>query len=427
MVAAGAWLRQTRWWQTEHGNVAAGGSPGQAGGEMLRKVLIKTDLKSRGVPKVGRDPTTGLAAANHNHADLPSGGGLTSGGMPAMEPVAFKEFQDLFQSRLSPSLIRLVAQLTGVRLHIWWHGPLDFPVAQEASGQCPAESTRAAGNERRPRVCECCLQGHWSAALATQQAERRFFGKCGLTNFCARLQVDNVHPLTLVLQARVAPPAAATNPDGEGESRGWGSKAGGPLVSPADFRQAIALVRLVRHDLEAMAQAWRTGRDLELVSRRLSQAETEVARWRGELCQRLPALPPEGVQPQPGSRAEKLVARMLDYVQQHSHHPISLGELAAAMQMNASYLSDVFRRTTGMTFQHYLQEVRLAKARMLLRDPRLQVREVARVAGYASPDAFRHAFKAHAGVSPEAWRTGSRGGKGAVSGGDRRGLAAARP
>ena len=37
---------------------------------------------------------------------------------------------------------------------------------------------------------------------------------------------------------------------------------------------------------------------------------------------------------------------------------------------------------------------------------RNRIGEVARAAGYASPDAFRHAFKAHEGLSPEAWRAG---------------------
>jgi methylphosphotriester-DNA--protein-cysteine methyltransferase len=47
-----------------------------------------------------------------------------------------------------------------------------------------------------------------------------------------------------------------------------------------------------------------------------------------------------------------------------------------------------------------------AKAKELLRDPRSRVGEAARAAGYASPDSFRHAFKAHEGLSPEHWRAG---------------------
>ncbi len=95
---------------------------------------------------------------------------------------------------------------------------------------------------------------------------------------------------------------------------------------------------------------------------------------------------------------------MLDYVYQRYFRPISLGNLASAMKMNASYLSALFSKTTGVTFHQFLEEVRLSKARELLRDPRNRVGEVARATGYASPDSFRHAFKAHEGFSPEAWR-----------------------
>jgi two-component system response regulator YesN len=97
---------------------------------------------------------------------------------------------------------------------------------------------------------------------------------------------------------------------------------------------------------------------------------------------------------------------MLDYVHQHGHRPINLGELAANMNMNATYLSALFSETTGVPFHQFLKEVRLAKARDLLRDPRNRVCEVACATGYASADAFRHAFKAHEGFSPEAWRAG---------------------
>jgi len=69
-------------------------------------------------------------------------------------------------------------------------------------------------------------------------------------------------------------------------------------------------------------------------------------------------------------------------------------------------LSTQFNQTTGVTFHHFLEEVRLSKARELLRDPRNRVGEVADAAGYASPDSFRHAFKAHEGLSPDAWRAG---------------------
>ena len=148
----------------------------------------------------------------------------------------------------------------------------------------------------------------------------------------------------------------------------------------------------------------RSGLDNAL--RRLNHTQIEATRLRGELRHRLPGLPESTVQPGLGSHAQKLVDAMLDYVHQHYHRPISLDDLASAMKMNASYLSDLFSQTTGVTFHQFLEEVRLSKAKELLRDPRNRVSEVARAAGYASPDSFRHAFKAHEGLSPEAWRAG---------------------
>jgi AraC-like DNA-binding protein len=41
----------------------------------------------------------------------------------------------------------------------------------------------------------------------------------------------------------------------------------------------------------------------------------------------------------------------------------------------------------------------------MLADPRNRVSEVASAVGFASTDAFRHAFKARQGASPSHWRT----------------------
>jgi AraC-like DNA-binding protein len=231
--------------------------------------------------------------------------------------------------------------------------------------------------------------------LSPANQGRRFIGRCGATNFCACLQVDKVCPLTLVLQAKIAPHASHITHHTSRQA-----------VSRAAFHHAVALVRLLLHDLESTAQARMAGSGLDNALRRLNDTETEAALLRGQLRRRLPGLPKSTVQPRLGSHARTFVDAMRDYVHQHYFHPINLKELASAMKMNASYLSDLFSQTTGVTFHQFLEEVRLSKARELLRDPRNRIREVAGAAGYASADSFRHAFKAHEGLSPEAWRAG---------------------
>ena len=323
------------------------------------------------------------------------------------ELFAFKECQDLFRKRLTEPMLRLIPQLTGLRLHVLWHRPMDFQGPGEMPVLCPRARQRTGAKGQQPKCCQSCLRRRWKPALSPANQGRRFIGQCGATNFCACLQVDKVCPLTLVLQAKVfgVHPSGCL-PPANTLKRGHQTGLAGESVSPAAFHDAVALVRLILHDLESTAQARMAGSGLENAMRRLNNTQTEAMRLRGELRHRLPDLPESTVQPGLGSHTQKLVEAMLDYVHQHGHRPISLDELASAMKMNASYLSTLFSQTTGVTFHRFLEEVRLSKARELLRDPRNRVGEVACAEGYTSADSFRHAFKAHEGLSPEAWRAG---------------------
>jgi AraC-like DNA-binding protein len=314
------------------------------------------------------------------------------------ELFAFKECQDLFRTRLTEPPLRLIPRLTGLRLHVLWHRPMDFQGLGAMPVLCPMARQRADANVRQLKCCEFCLQRCWKLTLSPANQGRRFIGLCGIANFCACLQVANVCPLTLVLQSRVVHHVPRPTLHAPRSTL--------PATSPAAFRHAVALARLILHDLESTAQARMARSGLDNALRRLNHTQIEAARLRRELRHRLPGLPESTVQPGLGSQARKLVEAMLDFVHQHYHRPIGLGDLASAMKMNASYLSALFSQETGVTFHHFLEEVRLSKAKALLRDPRNRVCEVACATGYASPDSFRHAFKAHEGLSPEAWRAG---------------------
>jgi AraC-like DNA-binding protein len=319
---------------------------------------------------------------------------------------AFKECQDLIRKRLREPMLRFIPQMTGLRLHVLWHGPLDFQGLGVMPVLCPIARQRADATGRQPRRCASCLQQCWKLASRPANRGREFIGQCGITNFRACLQVGNVRPLTLVLQAKVALRSPAPRGAGQGRTTRFRARHAGEPVSLAAFNDAVALARLILHDLESTAQARMAGSRLENALRRLNNTQIEAAHLRRKLRRRLPDLPESTLLPGLGSHARKLVEAMLHYVHQHYHRPFSLGELASDMKMNASYLSALFSQTTGVTFRQYLEEVRLFKAKELLRDPRTRVGEVACATGYAGPDSFRRAFKAHEGLSPEAWRAG---------------------
>lgn len=122
------------------------------------------------------------------------------------------------------------------------------------------------------------------------------------------------------------------------------------------------------------------------------------------LRRQLPDLPFPGPPP-PGRRAQHLAERMIEHIHENYTRPLVLTDVARALGRNVSYLSDLFVRTTGIAFHAYLDQLRLARACELLSDPTRTVADVAAATGYASDDWFRHAFKAHTGLSPTAWRS----------------------
>ncbi|MGP8199845.1 MAG: helix-turn-helix domain-containing protein [Limisphaerales bacterium] len=299
----------------------------------------------------------------------------------------------MLRKRLTGPLLKVIPQLTGLRLHVLWHKPLEFKVPTPVL--CPMARQRAVTRIPQPKRCVVCLRRRWKISSRPANRGRRFIGLCGATNFCASLKVDTHRPLTLALQAKVKSPSRSPHKAGPRRGGWFWAKHIGKTVSPATFHHAVDLARLILHDLQSTAQA-----------RGAVNTQAEAPRRGREFRHRLPDVPESTVQPGLGSHRRKLVQAMLDYVHQNYHRPIGLGELALEMKMNASYLSALFSHTTGVAFHHFLEEARLSKARDLLRNPRNHVGEVARAVGYASYDAFRHAFKAHEGLSPEAWRAG---------------------
>ena len=95
---------------------------------------------------------------------------------------------------------------------------------------------------------------------------------------------------------------------------------------------------------------------------------------------------------------------MPDYIHEHYSHPTQLADLEAALNLNAAYLSDLFSTTVGVTFRHYREELRLAKAKDPLANPLKRVCKVACAVCYPNPNHFRNVFRTRFGIPPSAWR-----------------------
>ena len=65
-----------------------------------------------------------------------------------------------------------------------------------------------------------------------------------------------------------------------------------------------------------------------------------------------------------------LVLRAIEYLQAHYAERIGLAQTAQALYISPNYLSELFRKTTGMRFTEYLLQLRLDKTRAYLCDVR---------------------------------------------------------
>lgn len=86
---------------------------------------------------------------------------------------------------------------------------------------------------------------------------------------------------------------------------------------------------------------------------------------------------------------------------QHSE----LNALAHMVYLTPSYLSKLFKQETGLTLTDYIIEIRIRRAKQLLKQsPDLKVHEIGAEVGYADPAYFNKLFKRVVGVTPSEYK-----------------------
>ncbi|MEK0314930.1 response regulator transcription factor [Cohnella sp. 56] len=106
-------------------------------------------------------------------------------------------------------------------------------------------------------------------------------------------------------------------------------------------------------------------------------------------------------QPQPAQTVEQVK----QLVKQQYAQSICLKDIAEQIYMNPGYLGRLFKAHEGMPFNEYLLQVRMEKAKALLRETDMKVYAIASEVGYGDIDWFYKRFKQYAGVSASEYRT----------------------
>jgi two-component system response regulator YesN len=109
---------------------------------------------------------------------------------------------------------------------------------------------------------------------------------------------------------------------------------------------------------------------------------------------------------QPRGQYKELIREAKAYMESHYTDPeLSLNVVAAQANLSASHFSVVFSQETGQNFKEYLTEIRINKAKELLRMTALRSADIAHQVGYNDPHYFSSVFKKHTGCSPMEFRS----------------------
>jgi AraC-like DNA-binding protein len=101
---------------------------------------------------------------------------------------------------------------------------------------------------------------------------------------------------------------------------------------------------------------------------------------------------------------DPLLSKVFQFIDKYYYQPITLCHVAQAVGYSSAYLTDLVRRQTGKTVNHWIIEYRMAAARTLLLETNRSVNQIASAVGYHNEGHFFRQFRQHHETTPLGWR-----------------------
>jgi len=95
--------------------------------------------------------------------------------------------------------------------------------------------------------------------------------------------------------------------------------------------------------------------------------------------------------------------RVID--ESYTQPDFSLGQLAEQFGISIAYVSYLVNKLTGQNFSDYVWELRLARAKELLKGGEASIDEISLAVGYLNSSSFRRKFKQATGLTPSQYRS----------------------
>ena len=104
------------------------------------------------------------------------------------------------------------------------------------------------------------------------------------------------------------------------------------------------------------------------------------------------------------SKSAPAIQQAVAYIAEHYNRNISTQEIADAVYLSRSYMSELFTKTYGMAPHEYLTMYRLSRVKDSLRNSSASLSEIAEQTGFRDIFTLSRVFKQKYGLSPSAYR-----------------------
>lgn len=98
------------------------------------------------------------------------------------------------------------------------------------------------------------------------------------------------------------------------------------------------------------------------------------------------------------------VAKAMEYLKKNFYKDVTLNDVSGEVYMNPNYLGRLIKKETGRNFSDILSEIRIEKAKELMKDMQLKTYEISEKVGISDSRYFSQLFRKITGFTPSEYR-----------------------
>jgi two-component system response regulator YesN len=103
-------------------------------------------------------------------------------------------------------------------------------------------------------------------------------------------------------------------------------------------------------------------------------------------------------------KAGALIEKIREYIKHNYMQDITLDDMAGMVGLSTFYFSKIFKHYQKINFIDYLTSVRINRAKELLENPLINIKEISNMIGYSEPNYFTRVFRRLEGITPTEYR-----------------------